>query len=174
LHADAQQYGEALEFLQWACSVVRYQADQYARPHLRRGMEAIRDIMLAPPTKRGDPKKFAEAYLAGMEGGELPKGANRQAAYRLGITLRSMMELYSSVESMAKFPHAIFNDHFENPDLSVEELFDRWDELRHPETVILQEMGEVFEVADEDPVMENTDDGPTGKEKAGRQAESDG
>jgi hypothetical protein len=48
-------------------------------------MEAVKNLMLAPPTKRGDPKKFAEAYIAGMEGGEMPKGANRQAAYRLGV-----------------------------------------------------------------------------------------
>jgi hypothetical protein len=41
LHTDAEQYGEALEFLQWACTVARDQADRYARQHLRTGMEAV-------------------------------------------------------------------------------------------------------------------------------------
>jgi hypothetical protein len=145
------QYGEALEFLQGECAYARDQADRFARQHLRTGMEAIRDLVLAPPTKRGDPTKFAEAYMAGMGGGEMPKGANRQAAYRLGVAFHCLIELYASVESLAAFPNSIFNDYFDHPELSIEELIERWDERRQPELVILQVMKEVSGADDDEP-----------------------
>jgi hypothetical protein len=84
-----------------------------------------------------------------MGGEDMPKGANRQAAYRVGVAFHCPMHLYAIVESMAAFPNSLFNDHFENPELSIEELIDRWDERRQPELVILQVMEEVFGVAEE-------------------------
>ncbi len=66
LHTDAEQYGEALEFLQWACTVARDQADRYARQHLRTGMEAVKKLATLTAAERAGAAALAIQRMMGI------------------------------------------------------------------------------------------------------------
>jgi|GEM_PF-5829450 len=134
----------SFEFLFTLCKINRDQAPLRSRALLFRGLTTIRELLDDSVHHLGDQQKSQGAFLAGLNGGDIPKPTYLVTAYRLGVVLDMLFSLYRENRYASSLPMQCYQDKCSNPNLSNPEIAERFTKSVDHDPLAFDEIKRVF------------------------------